>query len=165
MRSSLAVGLLAVLAVGAQSGCTQGPPATPAVDQAAIVATIDSLTGVYNAAVAARDTNALVNCYADDGRMLPSNAPKAEGKDAIRHAWVGFLSMPGMELSPSSTNKLISEAGDMVVDIGTYVLKWQDAKGKPMSDTGKYCTVLKKVNGEWKIEVETFNSDMPLPGM
>ncbi len=32
-------------------------------------------------------------------------------------------------------------------------------------DAGKYVTVFRMVNGEWKIVVDTYTSDLPIPGM
>jgi ketosteroid isomerase-like protein len=70
-----------------------------------------------------------------------------------------------MGLSTTSTAKMIAEAGDMAVDVGTYTFNGTDPKGKPMTDNGKYTTVFKKVNGEWKIAVDMFSSNVPVPGM
>ncbi|MGH7731109.1 MAG: YybH family protein [Candidatus Eiseniibacteriota bacterium] len=165
MRSSAAGWLLPVLLVAAMSGCTSAPPTPAPVDQAAIGATIEGITTAFTAAVAARDTNAIGNMYADDARLMPPNSPRVDGKDAIRSAWAGFVTIPGMELVPTGTEKLISEAGDMVVELGTYTFKFQDPTGKAQTDNGKFVTVYKKVNGEWKIVVDTFNSDIPVPGM
>ena len=164
MRSIASFASLVALALTLVAGCTQAPP-TPAVDQAAIGAAIDGINTAYAAGVAARDTNAMVGFYADDGRVMAPNMPKAEGKEAIRAAWAGFLAMPGLDLTSTSSTKLISEAGDMVVDVGSYVFKFTDPSGKTQVDTGKYATVFKKVNGEWKIVVDMFNSDIPIPGM
>jgi uncharacterized protein (TIGR02246 family) len=157
------IGLLAVVALIGCAGMTQ--KAAPPVDQAAIGAAIDSINAAYLAGITARDTTALVNLYAEDGRMMAPNAPAAEGKDALHKAWAGFLSIPGITLSTTSTTKMIAEAGDMAVDIGTYTFNGTDPKGKPMTDSGKYTTVFKKVNGEWKIVVDMFNSNTPVPGM
>jgi ketosteroid isomerase-like protein len=165
MRSSAARWSLPILLVALMGGCTSAPPATPAVDQAAISAAIDSVTSAFAAAVAARDTNAVAAFYTDDARLMPPNAPRADGKDAIRSAWAGFMTIPGMELVPTPTEKLISEAGDLVVEIGTYTFKFQDPTGKTQTDMGKYVTVHQRVNGELKIVVDTFNSDIPVPGM
>lgn len=164
MRYVAATASLALLSLALMTGCTTAPPA-PAVDQAAISAAIDSLNTAYSGGVAARDTSAMVAFYADDGRVMAPNMPKAEGREAIRAAWAGFFSTPGLELTPTSNTKIVSEAGDMVVDIGSYVFKFTDPSGKAQADTGKYATVFKKVNGEWKIVVDMFNSDMPVPGM
>ena len=153
-----------ILLAALMSGCTSAPPATPPVDQAAIGAAIDAITPAFFAAVAARDSNGVANMYSDDAHLLVPNMPRADGKEAIRQAWIGFMATPGMELTGASNTKLISEAGDMVVELGTYVFKFQDKTGMAQTDNGKYVTVYKKVNGEWKIVVDTFNSDMPIPG-
>ena len=165
MRSSAARWSLPILFAALMGGCTSAPPATPAVDQAAIGAAIDVITPAFFAAVAARDTNALANMYAEDAHLLAPNMPRADGRDAIRQSWAGFMAIPGVELTGTANTKLISEAGDMVVELGTYVSKWQGAGGRVEADNGKYVTVYKKVNGEWKIVVDTYNSDVPIPGM
>ena len=51
----------------------------------------------------------------------------------------------------------------MPIDVGSYTMKMSDAKGKMMQDVGKYVTIFKKVDGQWKIIVDTFNSDAPAP--
>ncbi len=164
MRSSLTRWIVTLLLTTAVGGCAGTPPPPPVVDPAAIGAAIDSITTAFFGAVTARETTLVVGFYADDAHVLPANAPRADGKDAIRQVWAGFLSTPGLQMTVTPNTKHVSEAGDMVVDLGSYVMNWQDAKGKPMSDTGKYVTVFKKVNGEWKIVVDTYNSDMPPPG-
>jgi uncharacterized protein (TIGR02246 family) len=165
MRSSAARWSLPILLVAVMSGCAGAPPPPPAVDQAAIGAAIDSITHAFGAALAARDTSALAAMYADDAHLLAPNMARVDGRDGIRSAWAGFVSMPGMELVPTTNTKIISEAGDMVVELGSYTFKFQDPTGNTQTDVGKYATVHKKVNGEWKIVVDTFNSDMPIPGM
>src|SRR5262245_22321330 len=112
MRSFASPWSAAFVLVALMAGCTQAPPASPPVDQAATGAAIDSINTAYMAAVAARDSNIIVTLYADDGRLMAPNMPKAEGKDALRAAWVGFLSMPGIELTTTSNAKLISGAGE-----------------------------------------------------
>ena len=164
MRSSASAWSVPFVLAALMTGCTQAPPATPPVDQAAIGAAIDAITPAFFAAIAARDSTTLGNMYADDAHLLAPNMARVDGKDAIRHAWVDFMATPGMELVGTSNTKMISEAGDMVVELGTYVFKFQDKSGKAQADNGKYVTVYKKVNGEWKIVVDTFNSDMPIPG-
>lgn len=164
MRSSAARWSLPILLVALMSGCA-GAPTPPVVDQAAIGTEITAITTAFKDGLAARDTNAIGNMYADDAHLLAPNAPRTDGKEAIRSAWAGFMSMPGMELVPTTSSTMVSEAGDMVVELGTYTFKAQDPSGKPMADNGKYVTVYKKVNGEWKIVVDTWNSDVPIPGM
>jgi uncharacterized protein (TIGR02246 family) len=146
-------------------GACAGQPKTAAVDTAAVTASLDSLNTAFVAAVAARDTNAVVSFYAPDAQLLPPAAPRADGHDAIRAAWVGFLQTPGLELQLTSVRPIVAEAGDIVIDVVSYAMKFTDAKCKPMEDVGKYVTVVKKVGGEWKLVVDMFNSDKPATGM
>ncbi len=152
--------LLAPLLIALVGACAAQPPApAPAVDTAAITAALDSVNQGFAAAVTARDTNAVVNFYSDDARVLPAGMPAVHGRDAIRLFWVEMLKTPGLAISITRNTPIISEAGDLIVDVGSYRMTMNDASGKPMEDVGKYVTVLKKVNGAWKIVVDTINSD------
>jgi len=162
VSARIVLALLAVVILGA-AGCQSAPPKAPTADTGAMTAALDSLNQAFAAAVAARDTDKVVGMYAADAHILPANAPRADGPDAIRALWKGFMAMPGMELVPTSNAPIMTEAGDMIIDIGSYTMKMMDAKGKPMQDVGKYVTIFKKVGGEWKIVVDTFNSDAPAP--
>src|SRR5262249_52026966 len=148
MRSSDARWILVLAATASMDGCTATPslPPPPVVDQAAISAAVDSLTTAFVGAVTARETTLVAGFYADDAHLLPANAPRADGKEAIHKVWAGLLSTPGLQMSITPDTKLVSDGGDLVVDVGAYVMNWQDAKGKAVSDKGKYVTVLKKVN-------------------
>ena len=166
MRPSQASRLVSSLFLATLLGCAKTQEqAPPAVDRAAISAQIDSLNKAFVAAVAARDTDAVVALYADDARVLPAGMARADGHDAIRATWVEVLRTPGLVLTFSGNDPIISEAGDMVIDLGTYDMKVTGAKGKPIEDVGKYVDVLKRVDGGWKIIVDTFNSDKAPAGM
>ncbi len=156
--------LTLALATVLAGGCATGRRPATAADTAAIEAAADSLTQAENTAIAARDTNAIADCYTADARMLPPNLPRVEGRDAIRATWARMLAMPGLTLTLASGQKLVSESGDLVVDLGTYAFTARGPKGKPLQDTGKYVTVLKKVDGRWKMAVDVWNSDLAAPG-
>src|SRR5262245_14715922 len=131
MRSVLAALLLAVLI-----GCA-GQEKAPVVDQATLTAQLDSVNKAFNDAVAARDTDAVAALYADDARLMPAGAPRTDGKAAIRAMWAEYMRTPGLELTITSTGPMITEAGDMVIDVGTYTMKMTGPKGKPVEDVGK----------------------------
>ncbi len=155
---------LVALAIVAFAGCAgPGRPAAPAVDEAAIAAAVDSFIAVHNAAITARDTDGVVALYTDDASILPAGAPRVDGADAIRGLWRGSLSLPGMGMTLASQRKIVSQGGDMVADIGTYDFHMLGSRGDTLRDAGKYVTVMKKVDGHWKMVVDTWNSDPP-PG-
>ena len=164
MRTSQALTMVFLVPLVLLAGCAGGQKQAPAVDTAAITAVIDSLGQAMNTAVAAKDTDAIVALYSDDAYLLPANMPRVDGRDAIHKGWVAMLRAPGAQLTLTPGQKVVSQAGDLVVDIGTYDYKATGPKKKPMHDVGKYVTVLKQVNGQWKIQVDTWNSDMPAPG-
>jgi uncharacterized protein (TIGR02246 family) len=144
--------------------CTSQPKA-PTVDTGAATAAVDSLNQAFTAAVAARDTNAVANFYAPDAQVLAPGMPRADGRDSIRTFWAGLLRTPGLDLKITSSHPTVTQAGDMIIDVGSYAMNATDAKGKPIEDVGKYVTIFKKVDGEWKIIVDMVNSDKPGPGM
>jgi uncharacterized protein (TIGR02246 family) len=152
--------VLAVLFAVVAAGCGMGHKA-PVVDVAAVNAAVDSLDNALAGAVAARDTAAILSLYADGAMMLPAGMHKASGRDAIRALWVGFLRMPGLELAPQSRQVIVSEAGDLAIDIGTYQMKYTGPKGKTVNDIGKYVTIFRKTAAGWKVIVDTYNSDVP----
>jgi uncharacterized protein (TIGR02246 family) len=160
MRRQVAGSLIAGVVAVLLGSCAASQK--PTVDAAAIKSAIEGINQKYAAAVAARDTDAVAGLYAVDGRTLPPNGPRADGHDAIRALWAHFLSTPGLNLTFSSSDLTISEAGDMAVDVGAYHMTMDGPKGKPIEDVGKYVTIFKKVGDEWKISVDTFNSDKPM---
>jgi uncharacterized protein (TIGR02246 family) len=164
MRRSRALWIGVLLLAALVAGCTGGQKKAPVVDTAAISAAVDSVSQAFNAAVAARDTTAVADLYADDAHMLPASAPRADGKEALHKQWAVFLATPGLQLTSVSNQKIVSEAGDLVVDLGTYDFKATGPKHKPLHDVGKYVTVFKKVDGKWRLAVDTWNSDLPTPG-
>lgn len=163
MRRQVAGSLVACVFAVMMAGCA-ATPQKPVVDVAAIKASILDMNQRYMAAVAAKDVDALLTQYAADARLLPSNGPRADGPEAIRKAWTDFLNTPGLSLASTSGDITVSEAGDMAVDVGTYQMNIAGPGGQPIQDVGKYVTIFKKVGTEWKISVETFNSDVPVAG-
>jgi uncharacterized protein (TIGR02246 family) len=171
MRALMARGAVVLvlgLALGACSQTQQSARSNApdhAAAQAAAQSGIDSLNQAFVAAVAARDTDGVVAFYAEDATILPQGMKRAEGPSGVRAVYADFFKMPGLVFEAHSDKITTADSGELAVDVGTYTMKWQDAKGKEMSDTGKYVTVLKKEGGAWKIVVDTFNSDTPSPGM
>lgn len=132
---------------------------TPQVDSAAEEKAIRDLDKKWVEAVAARDTMAIGNIYAEDGDFLPQGAPRVSGRAAIRSAWAQFIKAPSLSLTFEPTQVLVSRAGDMAYETGTYKLGMDGPKGKRIEDAGKFVVAWNKVNGEWKVQYDIFNSD------
>src|SRR5262245_51219143 len=157
VAGSLIIGGFAVLL-----GSCAATPQKPVVDTAAIKSAVEAVNTKFNAAVKAGDVEGVVSIYASDAHILPANMARADGQDAIRTTWGGVLKTPGFALTTTQNDITVAEAGDMAVALGTYQLSYTGPKGQPMQDAGKYVTIFKKVGEEWKVAVDTFNSDTPM---
>lgn len=146
MRTTMFAAVL-VLAVGL-SACA---PSTEA-DEAAIRAN----NKAWMEAIAAKDAKAVAAIYAEDGQMLPPNAPKAVGREALEKGWAGLMGMPGMALTFETEKFVFAKSGDLAVDIGTYKFT---AGGQ--TETGKAVVTWTKRDGKWLVLTDMFSSDQP----
>lgn len=106
----------------------------------------------------AGDIDGLVALYAEDARILPPNAEMAQGHDAVRAIFGGMIDA-GLTGSLATIETMV--AADIGYRIGTYTLTAPDGS---QADQGKYLEIWREINGEWKISVDTFNSDLPAAG-
>ena len=113
--------------------------------------------------VKAKDAAAIAELYAEDGAVMPSNAPIGKGRTAIQQTWASLMQTPGFDLTFVPEQIIVSSSGDMALDRGTYRLAVAP-KGTAMTDTGKYVVVWRKIAGEWKAAADIFNSDLPASG-
>jgi uncharacterized protein (TIGR02246 family) len=110
-------------------------------------------------AVAAKDTMTIGDLYAEDGEFLPQGAPRVTGRAAIQSAWAQFLQAPNLSLTFEPSKVVVSTAGDIAHETGTYRLAMDGPKGRRIEDAGKFVVTWKKVNGAWKVALDIFNSD------
>ena len=110
--------------------------------------------------VKAKDASGIAALYAEDGAVMPPNAPIGKGRAAIQQAWASMMRTPGFDLTFNPEQIVISSSGDMALDRGTYNLKVAPA-GTTQTDTGKYVVVWRKIGGDWKAAADIFNSNLP----
>lgn len=133
--------------------------ATPAADEQAI----RDQVARWLQLVKAKDAAAIAELYAEDGAVMPPNAPIGKGAVAIEKTWAGMMQTPGFDLTFTPEQILVSSSGDMALDRGIYRLSASPPSGA-VTDTGKYVVVWKKVAGEWKAAADIFNSDLAPTG-
>ena len=100
----------------------------------------------------------VVALYADDGVLMPPNAPSARGVKAIKDAItqeIAGAKKGGLTLSSGAADE-VNVAGDMAWHAGTYVVK--DKGGKSV-DAGKFLEVWERKGGKWRIVRDIWNSD------
>ena len=113
--------------------------------------------------VKAKDAAGIAGLYAEDGAVMPPNAPIGKGRAAIEKTWASMMQTPGFDLTFVPDQIIVSSSGDMALDRGTYRLKVAP-NGTAMTDAGKYVVVWRKVGSDWKAAADIFNSDLPASG-
>ena len=113
--------------------------------------------------VKAKDAAGIAALYAEDGAVMPPNAPIGKGRAAIQQTWASLMQTPGFALTFAPEQIVVSASGDMALDRGTYRLALAP-HGTAQSDTGKYVVVWRKIGDEWKAAADIFNSDLPASG-
>ena len=132
---------------------------TAAADELAIRGHVDRWLQLVKAKDAAR----IAELYAEDGAVMPPNAPLGEGRAAIQQTWASMMRTPGFGLTFVPDQIVVSSSGDMALDRGTYSLTIAP-DGTTQTDTGKYVVVWRKIGREWKVAADILNSDLPASG-
>jgi uncharacterized protein (TIGR02246 family) len=133
---------------------------TAAVDTGADEQAIRGQVDRWLELVRAKNAAGIAALYAEDGAVMPPNAPIGKGSAAIQQTWASMMATPGFGLTFVPEQILVSSSGDLALDRGTYKLTIAP-DGPAQTDTGKYVVVWRKIDGEWKVAADIFNSDLP----
>ena len=137
---------------------------TDADTKAADIESLRQADIACSATAEAQELDKLVAYFLDDALFMAPNAPALKGKAAIREVLSHFFEIPGFSIKWQPTYVEISSSGDLGYTIGTNVMTFDGPDGKPIVDNGKYTTIWKKdADGTWKVAVDMFNTNMPLP--
>ena len=110
--------------------------------------------------IRSKDASGIGQLYAQDGVALPQNEKAAIGRQAIVQMWGRQMQTPDYALTFGTEQLVFSNSGDMALDRGWYRFSAKGPKG-PINDTGKYVVVWRKIDGQWKVAEDIFNTDLP----
>jgi uncharacterized protein (TIGR02246 family) len=117
---------------------------------------ITSRSEAWEAALNAKDLDALVALYTSDARVLPPNGKMVSGSDGVR-AEFGSMIDAGLSNTLTSVEAMVS--GDIAYNVGTYTLM----AGDEQLDVGKYIETWRRgADGQWRISNDIYNSDLPV---
>jgi uncharacterized protein (TIGR02246 family) len=136
---------------------------TAAVDAGADEQAIRRQVDRWLQLVKAKDAASIAELYAEDGAVMPPNAPIGKGRAAIQQTWASMMRTPGFDLTFAPEQIVVSSSGDLALDRGTYILTIA-RDGTTQTDTGKYVVVWRKIGREWRAAADIFNSDLPASG-
>ena len=168
MKGLLLLSVAALLLPGCQAGerpagKTAEANAAAAVDTGADEQAIRGQVARWLQLVKAKDAAGIAALYAEDGAVMPPNAPIGKGRSAIQQTWASMMQTPGFGLAIVPEQIIVSSSADLALDRGTYSLTVAP-NGSTHTDTGKYVVVWRKIGGEWKAAADIFNSDLPASG-
>ena len=144
--------------VALPAGCRQAPPDTREADLAAL----RQADAAFATEATAKNVDGVMAYYADDAALLLSNAPTAQGRDAIRKIFADMLATPGFRLTWQATGADVAASGDLGYTVGSYEETVAGPTGIQTTDKGKYVVVWKKqADGAWKAVIDVPTSDLP----
>lgn len=156
MRSSkVATSAALLLVIGA---CRPAPVTLTDADRAALQAATDHAVEMANAG--AEWIAYAEHYYAPDATFLPPNGPPVQGTQDIAAFHAMLPPMSDVEFRPVE----VGGAGDVAYVYGTYAMTLSPEGAEPFQDRGKYIEIWKRQSeGGWKVSLDIFNSDLPLP--
>ena len=98
----------------------------------------------------------IADMYAEGARVLPPNSPMVQERQKIQEFWQGFIDT-GAKLSLNTSD--VEAQGNVAIEVGTYVMISPDNT----RDAGKFVVVWRRHKKDWKLAVDIWNSDMPVP--
>ena len=101
------------------------------------------------------ETEKLVPCYTQDGKIFPGNVKIMEGKEDLLKYWTmpDDIKVIKHKITPSEIRIVENTA----YDYGYYEGQTRLADGKVSSWKGKYVIVWKKIGEDWKIYLDIWN--------
>ena len=134
-------------------GCREG---VATFDVTAMKKIIDEKNNRFTKAHVTNDTTAIVNFFTQDARVLAPNADAVIGLPAIT-VLVSQCQKFGIKEFREETTALYGN-DEYLINEGTYVIRY----GKDnIIEKGKYLNVWKKVDGDWKIFSNMWNTNQP----
>jgi ketosteroid isomerase-like protein len=106
------------------------------------------------------DVAAIVALYAPDAQILPPGAAAVVGPEAIRQFFQRLLSLPELSIEVTNESTEVAAAGDLAYSRGRFRMSWGKREER-LEDRGKYLVVWRRIDGEWRAQVDAFNSDLP----
>lgn len=115
----------------------------------------------------ANNHEAVLDLYTQDGISMPMYAPMIRGREEAEAMHEAQQSM-GMEIKNFEADIVdVWADGKYAYEIGTYKITMTfPGMPQPVEDKGKYLNVWEKVDGEWKIKADIWNTDLnPMQNM
>ncbi|MFC4263905.1 YybH family protein [Ferruginibacter yonginensis] len=133
---------------------TQKTVVTPTFSLDSAKMAIAESNKTYGEGFAKADSSLFISKYTKDGCIMPANAPKLCGSQAIGMFFKGAQGM-GVQNIRLTTEEVMG-GPEVVVETGQYELLGAENKSL---DKGKFVVVWKMEDGKWKMHRDIFTTD------
>ncbi len=127
------------------------------MDMVAMRKIIDEKNAEFAKAFVSGDSTSMISHFTADGKLFPPNSPVVTGRNAIAKVIKQYLTYGIKEFKDETTS--VYGAGEAIVEEGNIFMG--DGKGNTL-ENGKYITIWKKVDGDWKVSSDIWNTSLPL---
>jgi ketosteroid isomerase-like protein len=114
---------------------------------------IDAVNRRFEAAVAKGDVGEAIKAYAEDGRVMPPDAPMAQGHAALEAYWKAAAAGLGIQSVRLETLEL-DIVGSTAIEVGRAHLQTKTGPAKV-----KFVVIWRKKPEGWRWYVDIFNMD------
>ena len=144
-------------------GCNNNAPTITNKDSSSNLDTtglrkiIDEKNNKFTQAHIVGDTAFLNNIFTQDGRVFAPNSEVITGRSAIAAINLEYINFGIKEFREETT--ALYGSSDYLINEGTYFMSY----GKDSTvEKGKFINIWKKVDSDWKLYSNIWNSSMPL---
>jgi uncharacterized protein (TIGR02246 family) len=116
---------------------------------------VDRGNRAFLAAYAAHDSAKLAALYAPNAAAFPPGAARADGREAIRKVWQGYMDAGVTNVTLRTVE--VEARGDLAYESGEYALDAPGKDGKLGHSTGKYVVVWQRGKGGWQLYRDIWN--------
>lgn len=117
---------------------------------------IRNLIGSFSQSIMTSDYEKIANAYTLDGKIMPPGAGIIEGREAIKKRWILPEGLQTIYHKITPVEIIIQNYH--AYDHGYYEGTTKRKDGSEVSWKGKYVIIWKKVDGEWKMYLDIWNS-------
>lgn len=145
-----AMAALVVVAIGSSGSAMAADKARQAIDK---------VNQAWLAAYAAHDSAKVASLYAPDASVFAPNTDRANGREAIRKVWQGFMDAGVTNVSLHTTD--VDAHGGAAIESGEVALDVPGKDGKLAHVSAKYVVAWKRGKGDWQLYRDIWNDNPP----
>ena len=129
----------------------------PAVAADKVREAVERANRAFLAAYVAHDSGKIAALYALDAAAFPPGAERADGRDAIRKVWQGFMDAGVTNVAVRTLE--VEARGNLAYESGQFTLDAPGKDGTLAHVTGKYVVVWQRGKSGWQLYRDIWNDN------